>query len=147
MFLCLAAAGPKAIVFGDDKWGRIDEISAEVRPLLDYYTALPAVYRTASVNLNVTGMQLSAGLTQRHFDVWCAKGFLITDDNPGLKIFPEDLTRAITFTKPEEIPALFDRFKQETAEKNELRKAWQAVILRDHTYLNRAAKVLETMGL
>jgi len=144
---CLSASGSDTIIFGDDKWGQIDDITAEVRPLLDYYITLPAVYRAASVSLNVTGMQLPAGLTQRHFDVWCAGGFLISDANPGLKIFPEDLTQAVTFTSPGDIPKLFDRFRQETDEKRELRKAWQELILRDHTYHNRADTVLKTLGL
>jgi hypothetical protein len=144
---CLALAGPNVVVFGDDKWGQIDEITAEVRPLLDYYAALPAVYRTASVSLNITGMQLPAGLTQRHFDVWCAGGFLISDANPGLGIFPDDLTKSISFLKPDEIPALFARFRQETKEKSDLRTAWRELILNEHTYHNRIATVLKAMGL
>ena len=127
--------------------GQIDDITAEIRPLLDYYTTLPFVYRTASVSLNVTGMQLPAGLTQRHFDVWCAGGFLITDANPGLKIFPADLTGPVSFSKPGEIPELFARFQQKTDEKSDLRKAWRELILRDHTYHNRASTVLKTLGL
>jgi len=144
---CLATVGPNAIIFGDDKWGHIDEIAAQVRPLLDYYAALPAVYRTASVSLNITGMQLPAGLTQRHFDVWCAGGFLISDANPGLRIFPDDLTNAVIFSKPNEIPQLFERFQHETTEKRDLREAWREIILREHTYHNRIATVLKTMGL
>ena len=144
---CLDSAGSDSVIFGDDKWGQIDDITAEIRPLLDYYTTLPFVYRTASVSLNVTGMQLPAGLTQRHFDVWCAGGFLVTDANPGLKIFPDDLTGPVSFSKPGEIPERFARFQQETDEKSGLRKAWQELILRDHTYHNRAATVLKTLGL
>ncbi|MGL1863999.1 MAG: DUF3880 domain-containing protein [Pseudodesulfovibrio sp.] len=144
---CLGSVGKSAVIFGDDKWGKLDAITAEVRPLLDYYTTLPAVYRAASVNLNVTGMQLPAGLTQRHFDVWCAGGFLISDTNPGLKIFPDELTEAIRFTAPDRIREIFGRFRADSTQKEELRAAWQELILREHTYDNRAETVLTAMGL
>lgn len=144
---CLAAAGPEAIIFGDEKWGQIKDITAETRPLLDYYADLPAVYRSAAVSLNVTGMQLPAGLTQRHFDVWCAGGFLITDANPGLQIFPNDLAKAVTYKTPGDIPLLFDRFKEESEEKATLREAWRKHILTDHTYHNRVDTILQTTGV
>lgn len=144
---CLTAAGPDAIIFGDDKWGDIDDITAEVRPLLDYYATLPAVYCAAAVSLNVTGMQLPAGLTQRHFDVWCAGGFLLSDTNPGLAIFPDDLRKAISFIKPDDIPSLFGRYRNESTAKQDLRAAWQECILREHTYHTRIEAVLTTMNL
>lgn len=144
---CLSAAGAEAIIFGDEQWGRIESIRADTRPLLDYYGQLPAVYRAASVNMNATGMQLPAGLTQRHFDVWAAGGFLITDANPGLKIFPDELTEPVIFKTPSDILPLFERYKNESAEKTELREAWQQHILAEHTYDNRVKMVLKTMGL
>ena len=144
---CLAAAGDKAVIFGDEKWGQIDTITAEIRPLLDYYGSLPAVYRAASVSLNITGMQLPAGLTQRHFDVWSAGGFLISDANPGLKIFPKHLVRPITFDTPADVATLFSRHREETEEKAALRSQWQELILRDHTYHNRIETVFTTLGM
>ncbi|QGY40566.1 glycosyltransferase [Pseudodesulfovibrio cashew] len=144
---CLAAAGPEAVIFGDEKWGQISEITAETRSPLDYYAALPAVYRAAAATLNVTGMQLPAGLTQRHFDVWCAGGFLLTDANPGLQIFPEALVEQIMFKTPADILPLFSRFREETPEKTELREAWRKHILSDHTYANRIDTVLTAAGL
>ena len=141
---CLREAG-KVIVFGDDGWKRLD--NAEVHPFVDYYAHLPAIYRTAAVTLNVTGMQLPAGLNQRHFDVWCAGGFLLTDSHPGLKIFPDELVRPVTYSRPSEIHDLIVRFREETREKKELREAWRACILADHTYLNRVDAVLTAMSL
>lgn len=144
---CLSAAGPDAIIFGDEKWGHIQSIGAVPRPLLDYYTQLPAVYRAAAVSMNVTGMQLPAGLTQRHFDVWAAGGFLITDANPGMQLFPEELAKPVTFKRPAEIEPLFKRYKEENQDKSDLREAWRQHILTDHTYDNRVTMVLKTMGL
>lgn len=142
---CLAASGPDTVIFGDDRWARTDGITAQVRPLLDYYAHLPAVYRTARANLNITGMQLPAGLTQRHFDVWCAGGFLLTDANPGLDIFPDELTKPITFTTPAEIPVLFAHHAEDTPKRRELQRKWQALILRDHTYANRVTAIFQAI--
>jgi len=105
------------------------------------------MYRSAAVTLNVTGMQLPAGLTQRHFDVWCAGGFLISDANPGLQIFPQELVEPIRYSRPDEIRALFTRFHPESDEKRELRNAWRKCILADHTYANRVAAIITGLDI
>ena len=144
---CLAAAAGHAVIFGDDGWKRMPGVQAEVRSPVDYYAHLPALYRKAAATLNVTGMQLPAGLTQRHFDVWCAGGFLITDANPGLKIFPEELTAPVTFETPDGVALLHERFAQESPERQELQKKWQGHIESHHTYANRVETVLASFGL
>lgn len=143
---CLEAAG-RVVIFGDDGWKDLDNPDADTRGPVDYYDHLPAVYRAASVTLNATGMQLPAGLTQRHFDVWCAGGFLISDANPGLTIFPEELVAPIRYNRPSEIRDLYLRFNDETGEKTRLREAWRECILNDHTYANRVDTVITAMDL
>ncbi|ADU63609.1 hypothetical protein Daes_2611 [Pseudodesulfovibrio aespoeensis Aspo-2] len=144
---CLAAAGPEAIIFGDEGWRDAPGVTAQVRPPLDYYGALPAVYRAASACLNVTGMQLPAGLTQRHFDVWCAGGLLLTDANPGLAIFPKELTAPVTFAAPADILPRFQTLRANPAARDSLRRDWRALILAEHTYAHRADTVLTALGL
>ncbi len=144
---CLHEAGKNAVIFGDEKWRDHESIPAEKRGPVDYYAGLPAIYKNAAAVLNVTGMQLPAGLTQRHFDVWCAGGFLITDTNPGLKIFPDELTAPIRFGAPDELRPLFFRFRENSEKKEELRAAWQELILREHTYHNRVDTVLAMLGM
>lgn len=140
----LAAAGEIAI-FGDDGWAQLE--NADLRPQVDYYAHLPAVYREAALTLNVTGMQLPAGLTQRHFDVWCAGGFLITDDNPGLKIFPDELTQPITYKHPDDIRTLREQYESASEEKTQLQEAWRALIVSEHTYSNRIKTILTSLQL
>ena len=43
---------------------------------------------------------MSEALTQRHFDVWAAGGFLLTDRTPGLDIFPRELVEPIVLRPP-----------------------------------------------
>ncbi|EGB14241.1 hypothetical protein DND132_1028 [Pseudodesulfovibrio mercurii] len=143
---CLNAVG-RITIFGDDGWKDLDTPDADVRPVVDYYAHLPALYRAAGVVLNVTGMQLPAGLNQRNFDVWCAGGFLLTDTHPGLGIFPDELVEPIAYARPGEIHDLVIRHREETPEKRDLRRAWQDCIRRDHTYRNRVEAVLKALNL
>ena len=141
---CLEAAGPVTL-FGDEGWSDLE--NADLRPFVDYYAHLPAIYREAACVLNVTGGQLPAGLTQRHFDVWCSGGFLLTDTHTGLNIFPEELVDPIRFAPPEDIRPLFERYRADSPEKRDLARAWQELILRDHTYANRVETVLAALSL
>lgn len=143
---CLEQCGP-VVVFGDAGWRDLSNPDADARTPVDYYAHLPAVYRTAAAVLNVTGMQLPAGLTQRHFDVWCAGGFLITDANPGLGIFPPELVEPIRFSRPGDIRALYLAHREETGAKSELRAAWRDCIMKDHTYARRIRTVLAAMDI
>lgn len=143
---CLNAAG-RITIFGDDGWRGLKNPEADVRPAVDYYAHLPALYRSAGVVLNVTGMQLPAGLNQRNFDVWCAGGFLLTDTHPGLNIFPDELVEPIVFSRPGEIHDMVIRHREETPEKRALRRAWRECIGRDHTYANRVDTVLNALNL
>ncbi|MBG0789847.1 MAG: glycosyltransferase [Desulfovibrionaceae bacterium] len=143
---CLRAAG-RIVVFGDPGWQGLANHGADLRGPVDYYAHLPAVYRAAAATLNVTGMQLPAGLTQRHFDVWCAGGFLISDANPGLNIFPPELVDPIRFTRPGDIRDLFLRHREETQAKRELRAAWKECVLADHTYADRVRTIIAALGL
>ncbi len=141
---CLSAAGPVTI-FGDEGWSNL--ANADLRPVVDYYAHLPAIYRESAAVLNVTGMQLPGGLTQRHFDVWCAGGFLLTDRHAGLDIFPEDLTAPISFSSPDAIRPLFHKYQKESAQKQTLRQAWRELILRKHTYTHRVQAISTALGL
>lgn len=144
--LCLIAAGHGMVVYGDENWRALLEGGVDVRPPVDYYGALPSVYARAAACLNMTSPLLPHGLTQRHFDVWAVGGFLITDNTPGLHIFPSELVREVTFDKPSEIPDLFARYRSAAA-RTGLTKAWQTLILAEHTYTQRVRKVLKVLGL
>ncbi|GAB7023561.1 glycosyltransferase family protein [Salidesulfovibrio brasiliensis] len=142
--MCLRAVDG-VTVFGDGGWQ--EEGIEDVRPPLDYYAHLPAVYREAEFSLNMTSPLLPAGLTQRHFDVWCAGGFLLTDETPGLDIFPHDLVRPVTFSRPEEIAPKLEELRANPAFRRELRAAWESAILLDHTYESRVTALLKMLKI
>lgn len=161
---CLHAATPHGLtVFGDEGWQPLLPPGTEIRPPVDYYATLPAVYRAARWSLNVTSLLLPAGLTQRHFDVWAAGGFCITDDTPGLDIFSPELRREIAFSparscgenttsppKTDDAPslgALLDRLERDPTLRGDLAAAWRAHILSGHTYRHRVRALCAALGL
>ena len=138
-----AARAAQLTIVGDQGWNTYLSAPFTLHPPIDYYGPLAAWYQKTCITLNMTSLLLPHGLTQRHFDVWAAGGFLITDSTPGLDIFPKELTKKISFASPSDIPALLHRFAGESTEKQHLRTAWRKEILSHHTYANRIEKILE----
>ncbi len=108
---------------------------------LDYYTELGAVYALAPNVLNVTSLLLPNGLTQRHFDVWAAGGFLWTNEGKGLEIFPKELYKAISLKSPDQLIGAVNNMPFRV--KCDIQKHWQEVLKAEHQYCMRMKYVLE----
>lgn len=143
---CLTAlnAATDLTVIGDDAWRSLVP-GVRLLPPVDYYAGLADACRRASFTLNLTSLLLPHGLTQRHFDVWACGGFLLTDDTPGLSIFPPDLTRPVTFETPEQAADLPAALAADPKRKEELRRAWQEHILTEHSYVRRLEVLLDAI--
>ncbi len=133
-------------VYGDRNWKKLLPCSADIRPEVDYYGPLASIYASAAVCLNLTNMLLPYGLTQRHFDVWAAGGFLITDYTPGLEIFPEELIREVSFRTPETLGQVIDHFSSRPQLKGEITEALYQLIRTEHTYAQRIQTILECVN-
>jgi hypothetical protein len=133
-------------IIGDEAWQSLVPLATR-RPPVDYYGGLADAYRRASFTLNLTSLLLPHGLTQRHFDVWACGGFLLTDDTPGLGIFPRELSDAVSFRTPEQAAAILDGLAATPKRKEELRRAWQKLVLSEHTYAARLQSILDACGL
>ncbi len=134
-------------VYGDDGWDALVPELSDRRDPVDYYGPLAGIYAAAGAVLNVTSLLLPAGLTQRHFDVWAAGGFLLSDATPGLGVIPVELSRPISFAKPEEAVTLFGHFAAHPEERADLAGAWREHILAHHTYAHRVRTVLDLLGI
>jgi hypothetical protein len=155
--LCLGAAagfgsalarkgdGPGLDVFGDAGWGEFLPPAARLRPPVDYYARLPGIYAKARFSLCLTSLQLPAGLTQRHFDVWMAGGLCLMDASPGLALFPEDLVRPVRFSSPADILCSARRAEDYPGGRAVLMADWRRIILAGHTYRHRVRTVLEAL--
>lgn len=129
-------------IVGDEAWKELVP-GTKLRAPVDYYQGLADTYRESSFTLNLTSLLLPNGLTQRHFDVWACGGFLLTDETPGLGIFPDELTGAITFYTPEQASEILRGLAATPRRKEELRAAWQRLILAEHTYTARLQSLLD----
>ncbi len=134
--------GPGLDIYGDAP----AEPPAGVRffPAVDYYSRLPGIYRRACYSLCCTSLLLPHGLNQRHFDVWTAGGVCLTDNTPGLDLFPPELTRPVTFQGPADLPRLVESLEKLPEHgRSALIRDWQALLQERHTYRHRAAYILE----
>ncbi len=111
-------------------------------PPVDYYGPLAGMYAQARCVVGAVSPLRPHGLTQRHFDVWAAGGLLVTDETPGLSIFPEELVRQSSYRAPREIGAAIERAE---ARRQELIEAWRALIGREHTYPRRIDAILAVL--
>ncbi len=144
---CLRAASGRGLtLFGDEGWRDHfppDMAGApDLRPPVDYYGSLGRIYHAAEFSLAMTSLLLPQGLNQRHFDVWAAGGFCLTDATPGLDLFPPELTGPVTFVRPEDIGGMIRRFRDEPAEKTTLARTWREHVLSHHTYGHRIQTLL-----
>lgn len=134
-------------IFGDSDWKKLLPELADIRPEVDYYGSLALIYRQARITLNLTSLLLPHGLTQRHFDVWAAGGFLLTDSTPGMAIFNQKLAGEISFTTRESMAVLARRLDTDPGLNVDLRYAWQRHIQANHRYVQRVSLVLETVAM
>jgi hypothetical protein len=144
---CLSslARQTRLTVVGDDAWHNLLP-DTRLLPPVDYYAGLAEIYRQASFSLNLTSLLLPHGLTQRHFDVWACGGFLLTDDTPGMKIFPRELAQAVTFSSPQKATELLRGLAADPERKEELRRAWQSLILTEHSYVSRLRTIIQRVA-
>ncbi len=140
----LLAVNP--VIFGDSEtWVQLlPQANTHIfYPYVDYYEELADVYAAARAVLNVTSLLLPAGLTQRHFDVWAAGGFLFTDITEGLDIFPKSLTDFISVEHPSNLANKIKNLG--VAQRAELISAWQEIISAEHSYTKRMNFVLNVL--
>ena len=144
----LRAALPHGLsVYGDAAWREILPELTDLRPPVDYYATLPGIYAQARYSLNVTSLLLPSGLSQRHFDVWTAGGFLITDATPGLDIFPAELRRECALPHPGKLNEAITRFENDASLRTQLQEAWKSCLFGRHSYRHRIQYLCENMHL
>lgn len=133
-------------VTGDGLWRGLVP-GCEPGAPVDYYGALPALYREAAAVLNVTSLLIPGSLSQRHFDVWAAGGLLLSDATRGLDIFPAELTRPVTLTSRAGLGPRLAELAADPQGARDLRHAWREQLRGAHTYGHRLAFLREKIGV
>lgn len=137
-----AAARAGFEICGDAAWATLLP-GVNILPPVDYYGQLPDCYARAEAVLNVTSLLLPHSLSQRHFDVWAAGGFLFSDPTPGLRIFPPELVRPMRLASPDELPARLAALRADAAARAALCAAWRKELRARHTYAHRLLTILD----
>lgn len=134
---------PALTLVGDEGWKNSLSVPACFLPPVDYYGTLPGLYRAAPFTLDVTSLLLPGGLTQRHFDVWRAGGFLLSATGTGITLFPSELAAPISLRRPGDLVSRVKYLECFPAYKEELRAAWQREIEQKHLYRHRIQSILK----
>jgi spore maturation protein CgeB len=121
-------------VHGDAGWSRL---TAEALPGIPYEQAAGAFYRSRSINVNSTSVQMPNAVNQRVFDVPAAGGFLLTDTQPDLEQLFDASNELATYSDPAECAELVQRYLRDAAERLRIARAAQRRVLAEHTYKNR----------
>lgn len=61
----------------------------DVRPWLDYGSAMPKVFYLSKINLNITSRSIESGIPQRVWDIMSVGGFCLTNYQPELEEYFE----------------------------------------------------------
>lgn len=135
-----AGLGQGLAIVGGEEW---KAYLPECRPLppVDYYGDLPKLYARAAAVLNVTSLLLPASLSQRHFDVWAAGGYLLSDATAGLDIFPEYLRRETRLDCPHDLPDALHEMAEKNRRNREIRLAWREELRKRHSYAHRISEI------
>lgn len=133
-------------IIGDSAWRTLLP-GREILSPVDYYGQLPDLYGRAICVLNVTGLLMPGSLNQRHFDVWAAGGYLITNDSPGLDLFPEELVRPMALAVPNDVIGKIDRLRENLPRRLTLVKDWQKLIKKAHTYDVRLKELCDLLAV
>jgi hypothetical protein len=141
--LTAAAGTGRLAICGDAAWRDLVDRPFEFLPAQRYHGALAGFYASAKYVIGAASLLLPHGLSQRHFDVWAAGGCLLTDDTPGLSLFPPELTRPITYRTASQAAALARSLEPDRAG---LIRAWRELIAREHTYSRRIRTLLERIA-
>lgn len=129
-------------LIGDESWHNLLP-TIPLLPPIDYYGKLADFYHNALATLNITSYLIPESLSQRHFDVWAAGGFLLSDATRGLDIFPRELVEPISFKTHEEFTEKLGRLKANPSTSLELRKEWRENLQMKHQYVHRLDVLME----
>jgi spore maturation protein CgeB len=123
-----------------DSWEYTSVYPHQICPRLDYYTELPAFYRSSIINLNVTEPQIKSGLNQRFFDVPACNSFLISDRNGEISNIFVPGEEAIIY---DDIPDLIDKVRyylDHPEERERIVTASRNKVLACHTMKHRMGR-------
>ncbi len=132
-------------IIGDEGWQNILGNNLQILKPVDYYTQLQEIYAKAKFTLNIPSLLMPSALTQRHFDVWLAYGFLFSLPTQGLDIFPQDLQDAFCAKNTDNINNFIDLYSTNISLYMQIQSAMRAEIDSKHLYIHRIQEFIKIL--
>lgn len=115
------------------------------RPSVYDPAVVAALYRTATVNMNITSIHMHGAQNQRLFDVPAAGGFLLTDWSPQLEGLFDPGSEVATYAGPTDARQQCERYRQDATARASIIQAARRRIEHEHTFGHRVASLLHTL--
>ncbi|WP_084448304.1 CgeB family protein [Desulfovibrio inopinatus] len=112
---------------------------------IDYYTELPELYRSSTINFNCTSLQMKNAVNQRVFDVPACGGCLLTDYRQQITRLFDPETELFLYTTPEEAAAKVKEMLHDKERREHIVKNARQRVLHEHDYTHRMIQLLQTM--
>lgn len=145
--LALDSAGLASTIYGDDAW--LDILAgarfASFRGRAAY-DALPHLYNSAKINVNLTQIQNLSGVPQRVFHVLAAGGFLLTNSSPELERLFTPGEHLDTFGSMWELLDKVHHYRSNEAERKRIAESGHREFLASHRMNARVSEILKTIN-
>lgn len=114
---------------------------------VEYGYELSRVFQSYAININISGLQLETSVNNRLFDIYAARGFLLTDYRDDVKtIFPYHWN-SICYRSVDELNEKIEYFLTHPKEREEITNDLYQCIQTSHAYKNRAIEILQSIQL
>lgn len=138
-------------VYGDDGWAKTFAGNPEMSRCFQG-TALNSekanlAYNGADIVLNIHHPQFRIGTSLRTFNICASGGFQFVDWRSGLDRFFEPDEEIVAYRTPEELRDKAEYYLKEEGLRSLIARRGYERVLRDHTYVQRLAHILEEAGL
>ncbi len=111
---------------------------------VDYYTEMPAVFRSSKINLNITLRSIKTGIPLRALDIMGSGGFLLTNFQPELVNFFEPDVDFVFYNDYQDLLEKADYYLSHEKEREEIAANGFERVCREHTYEKRIKEMLDT---
>ena len=114
---------------------------------VDYYNAMPYVFKTSKINLNISLKCISSGIPLRVVDVLGCGGFLLSNYQPEVVEYLEPGKEVAIYSSIEEAVNLVDYYLRHEEERVRIAKAGYEKIKKEFTYRDRLDKIFSISGV
>ncbi len=146
---CVQALLPfTPLIVGDNGWFEVLPSSPAWahHNAIDYYTELPDLYRSSTINFNCTSLQMKNAVNQRTFDVPACGGCLLTDKRDQILNLFDPEQELHLYTTPEEAREMAQQLLQDTQRRDQVTQKARVRIMSEHDYTNRMQYILQRMS-